>query len=264
MTRPRMFDAIHVNVGTIPPGAEIVAGYDTGLSNVKWVTADWNIFLPAQEVHVDQSGGAASLGGPVFSANVMDVEPFCYTVNQIPGWTSKCTAPRPTVYCDRNDLPDVQAIWNGDVWLAAPGLSDDQATAIMEADPRIVAVQNLDAGSFDASVIGDAFWPLLPPPPVKPPVKGKEMLNGMIDPNQQIDIPFPVDTFDAICLYANDIGGGSVHVTVILNAGGGQSVWTQTLGANAPVTVPFPHPHAIAVSLSNTGTTDVGWTLINQ
>lgn len=263
--RPKMYDAIHANIGTIPGTPAIVAGYDTGTSIVKWTTGDWNLFLLATEVHIDQSGGAAGLGGPVESANVMDVEPFCYTVDMIPGWTSHCTAPVPTVYCDRNDLPAVQEIWNGAVWLAAPGISDAEALQIMEDDPRVVAVQNFQGDTFDSSVIGDPFWPAKKPiDPPKPPVKGKEMFHGIVPSGGQEDVAFPVDTFNAICFYVNEPAGGVVKMTIVLNAGAGQSVSTQTLGANAPVTIGFPHPHAIAVSLQNTGATDVGWTLVSQ
>ena len=262
MARPYMYDATHQNISTIPLNPAIVAGYGTGTSTVRWTALDWVRFNTAIRVVIDQSGGLASLGGPLESANVMDVEPFCYTVDEVPGWTSNCTAPRPTVYCDRNDRPAVQEIWNGDVWLAAPGISDTEALAIMTADPRIVAVQNLNAGTYDRSIIGDKYWPALPPVPPQPPVKENEMFNGMLPVGKQTDVPFPVNTFDAICFYCNHAGGGSVQMTIVLNAGGGQSVSTQTI--NGPVTIPFPHPTAVGVSLVNLGTTDVGWTLINQ
>src|ERR1700743_2086322 len=249
-----MYDATHDNVSTIP-ATQMVAGYDTGTSDVKWTTADWNLFLGLVGVHIDQA-----YGGPVYSANVMDVEPGCYAVSDVVNWTQHCTAPRPTVYCDRNDLPGVQGVWAGDIWLAAADWSDATAQAYMAANPQIVAVQNLDAGPYDRSLVGDAYWPAKAPAP--PPPKEKEMFHGTLAAGAREDIPFPVDTFDAICFYASAPGSGNITMIITLNAGGGSSTssWTVT----NPTTFQFPHPPAIAVSLVNTGSNPVGWTLVSD
>lgn len=129
----------------------MVAGYDTGSAGLQWSQTDWDLFPSATRVHIDQAGN----GAPVHSATVMDVEPGCYTVGEVQGWTSACTAERPTVYCTRGDLSAVETVWHGDIWLAAPGVSDDAYAA----HPQIVAVQNVWAGSYDRSVVYDPEWP---------------------------------------------------------------------------------------------------------
>lgn len=103
------------------------------------------------------------------------------------------------------------------------------------------------------------------PPPVKPPPeKEVEMFNGSLAPEQQQDIAFPAGTFNAVCFYVNKAGGGLVRMVLTWNGNPNQSVSTQTLGENAPVTVGFPHSGCVAVSLRNTGPTDVGWTLVKR
>lgn len=249
-----MYDAIHANVSGIPVNPVMVAGYDTGSPDIKWVTADWNLFIGITAVHIDQANG-----GPVYSANVMDVEPGCYSVSDVPAWTSHCTAPRPTVYCDQDDLPGVLGAWSGDIWLAAPGWSDATALAYMQAHPQVVAIQNVDAAAYDRSLVNDLHWPNVAPSPPPPEV---EMFHGTLAAGAREDIPFPVDTFDAICMYSSATGGSSVLMTITLNAGGGSSTSGQTVGA--PGTIQFPHPHAIAVALVNTGSNPVGWTLVSD
>lgn len=88
------------------------------------------------------------------------------------------------------------------------------------------------------------------------------MFHGTLVPGAREDIPFPVDTFDAICFYSSATGGSTVLLTITLNAGGGSSQSSQTVGNVG--TIQFPHPHAIAVSLVNTGSNPVGWTLVSD
>jgi hypothetical protein len=164
MTR-YMYDATHVNVSTIPTDAAVIAGYDTGTAEIKWTEDDWAAFPNAQHVHVDQ--GAE--GAPVRTATVMDVEPRAYTVNDIPDWENKCTAVRPTAYVNGSELREALAATDHEIWLADPGISDEEALAKMAANPRIVAIQNLWTNTFDRSVIGDPTWPAAKKVPVTSP-----------------------------------------------------------------------------------------------
>jgi hypothetical protein len=130
----------------------LVAGYLTG-SPGTWWQGHWHQFPGAVMVAIDQHG----FGEHDYAANVMDVETDCWSVQDIIKWTSECTAPRPTVYCDRDDYPLVRAVWNGDVWLAAPG-------GVNPADyPGVVAVQDLYLGNYDSSIVYDDYWPLRAP-----------------------------------------------------------------------------------------------------
>jgi hypothetical protein len=174
-----MFDAIHVNVGTIPADAVMVAGYDTGSADIKWVTADWNRFINTPgivEVHIDQANG-----GPVHSANVMDVESGAYSVADMAGWESQCTAPRPTAYVNGSELDAALAATDHEIWLADPGITDAEALAKMAANPRIVAIQNVWTSGYDISIVGDPTWPekkvVDPPPPPPPPPTQKPVPN---------------------------------------------------------------------------------------
>ena len=101
-------------------------------------------------------------------------------------------------------------------------------------------------------------------PPVKPPEEEPEMLYGSLAPEEQNDIAFPAGSYNAVCFYVNKGGGGLVRMVLTWNGNPNQSVSTQTLAENAPVTVGFPHSGAVAVSLANTGSTDVGYTLVKR
>lgn len=166
MTR-YMFDATHLNVSAIPSTAEYVAGYDTGSADIKWTAEDWHRFPSAHQVHVDQKNGPR-----VLADTVQDVEPGAYAVSDIPEWQRTSTAARPTAYVNGSELDAALAASDGDIWLAKPDITDDDALAIMAANPRIVAVQNLWTSTFDRSVIGDPTWPEAKKvtTPVTPPV----------------------------------------------------------------------------------------------
>jgi hypothetical protein len=149
-----MYDAISANIGAVK-GQKFVAGYDTGSSDIQWTAADWEEFSTAVRTHIDQGGP----GAPSHSATVQDVESGAYTVAQIPGWVSACTAARPTTYVSGENLTAALAASDADIWLASPGMSDTEAVATMTANPRIVAVQNVWASDYDRSIVNDPFWP---------------------------------------------------------------------------------------------------------
>lgn len=158
-----MYDCISANASALVPWQpQMLAIYLTGSSDIRW-TAQHVALFPHVEtwVRIDQAGVTA----PQHAANVMDVEPGCYSPADVPSWTSQCTAPRPTVYCDRVQLDDVMKVWKGDIWLAAPGMSLSECQGIVKANHQIVAIQNDFARSFDRSLIFDPNWPLKASPP---------------------------------------------------------------------------------------------------
>lgn len=150
-TGDHALDAIGTN-------AELVAYYITGLPPVPWNATQIGM-IPQWRVHVpiDQASGNA----PQYGATVQDVEPNAYTPNSVPRWQANCTAERPTVYCDQNDLPAILAThWIGDLWLAIPGWTEGQP---LPSAPgcNIVAVQNRFNvnNAYDLSVVLDPTWP---------------------------------------------------------------------------------------------------------
>lgn len=154
-----MADAIGANwLDAINANTDIVAVYVTGIAPVPWSPAQIDA-IPAGKsvVTIDQASGNA----PQHSATVQDVEPNCYSPADVPAWQAQCTAERPTVYCDRSDLPAILATgWTGNLWLAIPGWMPGSP---LPSAPgcAIVAVQNqFDVnGTHDLSVVLDSTWP---------------------------------------------------------------------------------------------------------
>lgn len=151
-----MYDATRANAGTlVTKNPEMVAIYLTGTPDIRWTSVEVAFFPRVKTfVRIDQGG----ITSPQYMANVADVEPHAWSVPDAQSrFLSHCTAPRPTIYCDRNDYRNVTA--KCDIWLAAPGLTDTQAVALAKTDKRIVAVQNVFAGSYDRSIVIDPYWP---------------------------------------------------------------------------------------------------------
>jgi len=156
MTR-YMYDATSSNAGVlIPKNPEMVAIYLTGTPDIRWTSTEV-LFFPRVKrfVRIDQGG----ITSPQFAADVFDAEKGAWSIPGAIDATKKSTAPRPTVYCDRNDYKTIPASYKGDIWLAAPGLTDAQAGLLRKTDPRIVAVQNVFAGDYDRSIVLDPYWP---------------------------------------------------------------------------------------------------------
>lgn len=166
MTR-YMYDAIWANVSALEAEKpSLYALYLTGSSAIRWQSVP--AFLSAATpVRIDQGGQTS----PQYEANVFDVEPGAWTMANALEAVKKCTAPRPTIYCDRSDYATIPATYTGDLWIAAPGLTDVEAEALAATDKRIVAVQNVWANTYDRSVVVDPIWPAKPLPP-KPPTTG--------------------------------------------------------------------------------------------
>lgn len=172
MATREMYDAIGASASTLVPlNPTMIAIYLTGSPDIRWTSAEVALFPGVKTfVRIDQGGPTS----PQFEANVFDVEPGAWTMANAVAACAKCTAPRPTIYCDRNDYRTVPNSFTGDLWIAAPGLSDAEAIAFAATDKRIVAVQNVFGGSFDKSIVIDPNWPekapVVNPPP--PPPKG--------------------------------------------------------------------------------------------
>lgn len=163
-----MYDAIRANAKSLVPlKPSMVAIYLTGSSDIRWTTTEVQLFPNAEFVRIDQGGQTS----PQFEATVFDVEPGAWSMSNAVAATKKCTAARPTIYCDRSDYKTVPASYSDALWIAAPGLSVAQVEALAATDKRIVAVQNVFAGSFDSSIVLDPNWPnKAPTPPPPPPV----------------------------------------------------------------------------------------------
>lgn len=172
MTR-YMYDAIGANAAALENAVhpDFVAIYLTGSSAIRWTSPEVVLLKQLKTVVRIDQGGQTS---PQYEANVFDVEPGAWSMANALAATKKCTAPRPTIYCDRSDYKTVPASYNGDLWIAAPGLTDAEAIALAKTDKRIVAVQNVWANIYDRSVVVDDNWPekgvVTPPPP--PPATG--------------------------------------------------------------------------------------------
>jgi hypothetical protein len=144
----------------------MIAIYLTGGNGVAWTNANVALYPKVPTwVRIDQGGA----GAPNYKANVMDVENGDYSPADIAKWTKLCQAPRPTVYCTRGALASVMKVWGGDIWLAAPDITDAQAEQIMATNKQVVAVQNVWAQGYDRSIVGDPYWPARRPSPVPVP-----------------------------------------------------------------------------------------------
>lgn len=149
------YDATHINVAQIPANARVVFGYDTGTPDIKWTGGNYARFVSARKVHIDQGG----LGSPVLTAHMRDVEPNAWSpesaVTETRGWNP----PRPTIYCDRYDLPRVLAAgWHGDLALAIPSDLPPEKPPLV-AGCTVVAVQWKFEAGMDLWVVFDDTWP---------------------------------------------------------------------------------------------------------
>jgi hypothetical protein len=161
-----MYDATSKNAAKlVPVDPDMVAIYLTGTPDIRWLSPQVLLFPKVKTwVRIDQGG----LTSPQYEATVFDVEPGAWTMPNAIAATKKCTAPRPTIYCDRSDYKTVPNSYADDLWIAAPGLSDTEAVALAATDKRIVAVQNLWTANYDRSIVTDAYWPEKAPVIVAP------------------------------------------------------------------------------------------------
>lgn len=161
-----MYDATSKNASRlVAQNPDMVAIYLTGTPDIRWLSPQVLLFPHVKTwVRIDQGG----LTSPQYEATVFDVEPFAWKMANAIAATKRCTAPRPTIYCDRSDYKTVPNSYTGDLWIAAPGLSDTEAIALAATDKRIVAVQNLWTVDYDRSIVVDPYWPEKAPVVVPP------------------------------------------------------------------------------------------------
>lgn len=160
-----IYDAMGSNVGHLPTGQ--VAGYTTGSGGVPWSEAD-GISHPGW-VRIDQSPVAGSWDA---LADVQDYERGAATLAELPGRMKLSLAAyreahrpgqrSPAIYVGArpNCTPVVNALEAAGIKggialaIAAPGMSDDDAKAIIEQEAGtpwpIVWVQNADHMTFDS------------------------------------------------------------------------------------------------------------------
>lgn len=229
---------------------DIAAGYGTGTPGEAW-SHHWDEFPGKDLVAIDQ--GAAP-GAPNPRCTVMDVEARAYSPSDIPRWMAQCEAPRPVVYCDRDQLPDVRKLWKGPVWLAAPNVKT-------YPDDNLIGIQNVFGNGYDVSDIFDAYWPKLPPP--APPTTGEtEMIHGMLDGGKEEFIPFKEGAFSEIMIYHDFTHGPEPIRLAVHSVRNGYKVYDVKVTENVPVTMLFEHTDVDAVSMVNRSGIPVGWTLI--
>jgi len=153
-----MYDG--VNPATVPPGAQVYAGY---------VNGNW----PSYNALVQQYPTAQHVSITVNSsgtAQVLDVESGDAAAVDVPGWLNRMRAEgvhRPTVYCSRIGAPGygwqnvIDACNSAGVALPDFWIADytDGPHSLTLGGVTAVAVQWTDHGGYDESVINDTSWP---------------------------------------------------------------------------------------------------------
>lgn len=254
----KMYDAMGSNATTLVPfNPSLVAAYRTGSLGIPWSDAERALFPNATFNDIDQAG----VGSPVYECTTMDVEPGAFGVNDVSGWTSRSTAQRPTVYCDRNDYPSVRGVWKAALWLAWPRATQAMVQAFAQQvlghpDPNIVACQNVFTQDYDVSDVYDPTWPLAQE------TKGAEMLNGVLDPTIPRAIPFPAGMFKEITLY-HDFTQSPYPVRVAVHSAskGYTQIINFEINISDPMTIAFKETDADGISLVNNSTREIGFTL---
>lgn len=149
-----------IDATLIPPDTPVVAGYGDGayLWSPSWKAAGG---LPAGANWWDLFPGAVQLVivvNAAHSGDVLDVEKGDATPADVPGWCDRFDRPgrrAPSVYCNRDTWPLVRQAAGGrqvDYWIGTLDGTQDVAGA--------VAVQYVDTGAYDESVIHDPTWVL--------------------------------------------------------------------------------------------------------
>jgi len=147
-----------INAPLIPPDTPVVAGYGDGkfIWSPSWVDGSnwWDLFPNAVKLVL--------VVDAAHSGDVLDVEVGDAAPADVPGWCDRFSRPgrrAPTVYCNRSTLPAVQQAVGGrrvDYWIATLDGTQDV--------PGAVAVQYIDTGPYDESIIHDPSWVGLNPP----------------------------------------------------------------------------------------------------
>lgn len=159
------YDCIAANVGKLPAGAAVVAGYSTGSGDVPWTAADWAKYPAA--LRYCQDAGATDA-----TADVLDVESGAATVADCPGWAKRAQASydavtrpgqrKPAIYCAASNVtPVANSLVAGGVksgvGLVIANWNLSQATAGTDVAAGsgpfpVVGVQFSDPGPYDMDV----------------------------------------------------------------------------------------------------------------
>jgi hypothetical protein len=195
-----MFDGIVP--GEVPAGAQLYAAYLDG----DW--ADYNAMVARypHAVHVSIAVSAGYNGG-----QVLDVENGDATPAESVTWVVRRRAGGvdPTVYCSMSNWPTVQSAFRSKgvaqphYWIADYSLGNNPALPA-----GAIALQYVDHGGYDESVVAD-YWPGVDPAP------------GSSQPPQEDDMPYlisvtpdptaPGETTPTAGIFTVD-GGTVVHV----------------------------------------------------
>jgi hypothetical protein len=232
---------------------ELVGGYLTGTPGSLW-NGQWSTF-PGKTLYTFDQGGA---GAPKYNANVIDVEPQCYQPGDVPGWIAKCTAPVPTVYCDRSDYPAVRATgYQGPIFLAAPGVQ-----AVPEGYTNIIGIQYMAGSGYDLSIIFDEYWPQAHPAPVPVPTTEVDMISGTLAPGGQAFIPFTAGSFKGVHVM-HDFTTNPLVVRIAAHSAskGYNQIVMHAVSASTPETVTFTESDVDGVSLVSVAGDPIGYTL---
>ncbi len=186
------YDAIRVNIPSLPAGAQQYAGYSTGSGIVPWSEEEFAAHATALGpcLHIDQDPGASDP-----TADILDVERGAATVSDCPWWAKRALADfrnarrpgqrSPAIYCSASTVSAVvNSLISGGVtsgiglFVANWSLTEAQAIAdvLAAAGPfPVVGIQFTDAGPYDVSVFradwlaGQSGKPAPVPPPAPKP-----------------------------------------------------------------------------------------------
>lgn len=249
------YDAIGVNVGTMPPGQH--AGYVTGFGAVPWTAAQFNVDPGA--IRICQDPGAT-----VATADILDIESGAATPQDAPGWVTRARTcynagirpgqRQPVIYCSESMLQPVidelsaAGISHVPFWMARPGLSEAVATAEVTTatgDFPCFGVQYAWGANYDSNV-WNAQWlaqqsglPLVSTVSVGcsgPAVLGLQEMLKLLGVSITVDGLFGLSTLAAVQAFqtaANLVKDGVV----------GQATWKALLDEQpGPVNPPPPPP----------------------
>jgi peptidoglycan hydrolase-like protein with peptidoglycan-binding domain len=190
------YDAIRVNIPSLPPGARQYAGYATGSGDVPWTEQDFADHATALGpcLRIDQDPAASDP-----AADLLDVEEGAATISDCPWWAKRAlkdfqAARRPgqrppAIYCSASNVTAVvNSLVTGGVTsgvglhVANWSLTEAQALADVLAASGpfpVVGIQFTDDGAYDVSVFSAAWLARqsgkpapapVPPPPRPAPV----------------------------------------------------------------------------------------------
>jgi len=164
------YDAIRVNIPSLPKGAQAYAGYSTGAGDVPWTEQDFADHATALGpcLHIDQDPAASDP-----TADLLDVERGAATVSDAPWWAKRALADfkaarrpgqrSPAIYCSASNVSAVvHSLISGGVTsgvglvVANWSLTEAQAVSDVLAASGpfpIVGIQFTDAGPYDVSVM---------------------------------------------------------------------------------------------------------------